>query len=433
LTDPQAILMLVMMASPVLHYAKQDQDVFGWASVVQYVLLAWLTALAVRQPGWRAQQADVQRPVWLLFWVLVLYLTIVSLVNSPVFLNAAAGYIKHTQFLPLLLVASAIGVRSDLWRRWYVPYLLVTVALLALPGVLVAVGVDGALLSQVCEGLGLRCPGTDVRYAFGFGNPNQLAVFLVSAMAMILFLGLSDLARRPGIMLLTLLAFCLGGYAVHLTYSGRVWMILPPALLLGGSLQRGRRLRGWMIAGIVVAIVIAIVYIVYIRERGPQSEGGLSLLTPSGVAREFDGLELRLAFWKQVTSFIDTPAKLLFGLGAGTLGHATRNYLYIGYPTVDGYYAILLGEYGLVGLTLYIALVMVALRRLVRAVFSRVLDVLDEQAVTTLVVGAVLVLLAGLVGNANSSFPLGLNLWCFLGAGLALSRGTAVAASGADV
>lgn len=420
LADPQIILALIIMAWPVLYFVKQDQDVFHWPSVVQHLLVASLVLVAARQPDWQALQAGQERPIWHLFWALVLYLTIATLVHSPVFVNGIAGFVKHLQFLPLLVVGGSIGVRASLWRRCYAPYLMVLIVALALPAVLAAAGFSRPLLQSVCQAVGLACPGTAVRYEFGFGNPNQLATFLVGAMLMTLFLRLPDL-HRPSVLLPTLSAVSAGAFAVVLTFSGRVWMILPVALLLGVALQRSRRRRIWLTAGLVMVIVLSLAYI---RMRDPQTADRLALFTPSGVARELAGLKSRLTFWEQIVSYVNTPAKVLFGVGAGTLGYATRSYLNIGYRTVDGYYAVMLGEYGLVGLILYIALVAAIVRRLMQRILSRTLRPVDEQIVTALLLGVAVVLLAGLVGNANSSFPLGMNLWCFLGCALALSRGT---------
>jgi hypothetical protein len=122
-----------------------------------------------------------------------------------------------------------------------------------------------------------------------------------------------------------------------------------------------------------------------------------------------------------VFGYLQTPLDWAFGLGAGTLGFANRHYLSSGYVTVDGYYLILLGEYGLLGLLLYVALVAAAVTRMIRVVLRRTLTLEKESVLIACVASSVFVLLAGFVGNANSTFPQAMYLWVFLGVGLALS------------
>ena len=416
---PQHQLLVAIMGWPLLYYLKEGEGVFQWSLLVQYVLLAYLLLLASRQgEGWNGLRSGRLTCVWVLFWCFVLYMTLATMINSPIFLNGVVGYIKHMQFVPLLLVGSAIGLRVDVLRRWCVPYVWVLMILLALPLVLSAIGIDVLSPRVFYVGPGVARPGGYVRYRFGFVGPNQFAVFLASVMVFCLFLSVSQW-RRVRVAIPAVAILLLGSYLVYLSQSRRVWLILPVVLVLGIALQPDLRTRAWLVLGIGL-LFLCVRYFFWdpIVERLSKIllfADGISSIPQSGP------LHTRLMFWDRVTAYLQVPLQWAFGLGAGTIGYAVRQYFASGYMTVDGYYAILLGEYGVIGLALYCALVLAVLVKLVGSVLGRRLAPEHEGAVVASVVGSLVILLAGGIGNSNTTFPGAIYLWTFLGIGLALS------------
>jgi len=414
---PQHQLLLAIMGWPLLHLLEQGEDVFQWPSLLQYALLSYLLVLASRQGGWIALRSGSLKHVWVLLCCFVLYMTTATLVNSPIFLNGVVGYIKHVQFVPLLLVSTAIGLDNGLLRRWFVPYVFVLVIILVLPLALSAIGVDAVPARMVYMGPGLARAGGYVRYRFVFGNPNLAATFLACVMVFCLFLSVSQLRRvRMAIPVLGILL--LGGYLVYMTLSRRIWLILPVAFVVGIVLQRGLRRRAWLILGIGL---VSLSVLCFLWDPIVDRLGSVLLFRDAVPLRQTGPLHIRLIFWERVVGYLQRPIEWAFGLGAGTIGYAMRNYFHAGYPTVDGYYAVLLGEYGLGGLLLYCALVLAILLRLVRSVLQRGLALGHEGVVVGCLAGSLLLLLAGFVGNTNTSFPHALYLWSFLGIGLAVS------------
>jgi len=409
-------LMVAIMGWPLLFYLKQGQGVFQWSLLLQYAILVCLFFLASHQEGWNVLRSGHSKQIWILFWCFVLYVTLITLVNSPIFLNGIVGYVKHVQFVPLLLVCSAIGLRPDLLRRWFIPYVLVLIILLALPLALSATSVSFFSRQSLYVGPGLYRPGSYVRYKFAFGNPNNLASFLACAMTFCFF-SLTSQFRRARVAIPVLGILLLGSYLVLMTSSRRVWVILPLVSVLGIALQRGLKRRAWLLFGIGLLFML----VLYLF-RGPIAKrlSNLLLFSDAGF-RKTGPLHMRLILFEWVLGYFEGPIQWLFGLGAGTIGFAVRNYADAGYGTVDGYYAILWGEYGLIGLLLYLALVLTVLSRLLGVILRRTLAPDHEDIVIACLVSSLVVLLAGLLGNSNTTFPLTLYLWAFLGLGLALS------------
>lgn len=415
--QPQHQALVAIMGWPLLYYLKEGEDVFQWSLVVQYVLLAYLLVLARRQgEGWNTLRSGRLKCVWVLFWCFVLYMTLATIINSPIFLNGIVGYIKHMQFVPLLLVGSAIGLRVDLLRRWFVPYVFVLIIILALPLALSAIGIDVLSPGRLYIGPGLGRPGGYVRYRFGFVAPNQFAVFVASVMVFCLFLSVSQL-RRVRVAIPAVPILLLGSYLVYLSQSRRVWLILPVVLVVGIILQRGLWRRVWLILGIGLVLLSGLYFL---WDPIVERLSGVLLFRDAVSLGRTGPLDRRLIFWERVIAYLQIPLQWAFGLGAGTIGYAVRQYFGSGYVTVDGYYAILLGEYGVVGLALYCALVLAVLVKLVGSVLRRRLAPEHEEVVVASVVGSLVILLSGGIGNSNTTFPGAMYLWTFLGIGLAL-------------
>jgi hypothetical protein len=249
-----------------------------------------------------------------------------------------------------------------------------------------------------------------------FSNPNNLAMFLVTVMVFCFFALISRLrSMRAALPLMGILLVT--GYVLFLTFSRRAWLLLPVMTVVGVALQRGlsRRVSLLLMAGLVIGLFLYR-YAVPVLERlsdlfqisyhNPRMTGG--------------SLQMRLVGYQVLIRHLRTPVDWLFGLGAGTIGFAQRNYAPTGFPSVDSYYWVLIGEYGLAGLLLYLALILAVISKLARTILQRRLQRVQEEIVIASLVSGLVVLLAGIFGNSNTTFPTSLYLWVFLGIGLAV-------------
>jgi hypothetical protein len=408
-------VLVALMGWPFLYYLKEGQDLLQWPLLLQYALLVYLFLLARRRDGWSSLKSGDLKPVWILAWSLLCYLTVITLTRSPIFLNGVIGYIKHVQFLPMLLVCAAIAPRPRLLRHWLVPYLLVLLFVLAVPLVVDTVSDPRIPRAVLYSGPGLnpQRPGGYVRYSFIFGNANSLGLFAGCVVVFCLFSSLSRFRRaRVGVPVLGVLI--LGAYLVYASLSRRAWVAFPIVVLLGISLQRGLKRRLWLMLGAAfLLLAIGLLYGDPIIER----LSGALRLSEAGTVQG-GSLGQRLFQMDLVAQYLERPSQWLFGLGAGTIGFAVRNYLSAGYASVDGYYGVVLGEFGLVGLALYLALSVAALIVLFRSILRRELTPQREEIAIASLASATLLLIAGLAGNSNTAFPHGLYLWSFLGLGL---------------
>jgi len=320
------------------------------------------------------------------------------------------------QFLPMMLVCWAIAPRPRLLRRWFVPYLLLIVVVLAVP--LVIDAVSDALIPRATlfsgPGLNPERAGGYVRYNFIFGNANSLGLFVACVVAFCLFSSVSGFRRRARVAVPLVGILACGSYLVYASLSRRTWVVFPVALLLGVLLQRGLKRRLWLILG--AAILVVSVVVLY-GDPIIQRLSGVLSVSDSGTV-EGSSLGQRLMQVDRVSQYLDGPSQWLLGLGAGTIGFAARNYLTAGYASVDGYYAVVLGEYGLAGLGLYVGLSLAAIYTLLRSILGRELTPQREEIAIASLVSAMLLLLVGGVGNSNTTFPHGLYLWSLLGFGL---------------
>lgn len=208
-----------------------------------------------------------------------------------------------------------------------------------------------------------------------------------------------------------------------LSISRRSALILPAVVALGIALQRGLRRRLWLIlaVGILLMAVLYLLLTVTASYWQPIVERWSSLLVFSDAGYKDTGpIHQRLILFKHVVERLRGPTEWLFGLGTGTVGFAVRNYINTGF-TADGYYAILLGEYGLIGLLLYSALVLTVLSKLLRPILQRRLGPEQKAIVIACLASSLAVLVGGWAGNTNTTFPHVLFLWAFPGVGLATS------------
>lgn len=209
-----------------------------------------------------------------------------------------------------------------------------------------------------------------------------------------------------------------------MTLSRRVWLVLPVVSVFGLALQRDLRKRLWPILGasLLLALILYVLLMASVDDWNYVLGRISKLLVFSDAGdRQTGPVHQRLLLFGRVIGYLRTPGEWAFGLGAGTIGFAVRHYFDSGYSTVDGYYAILLGEHGLIGLLLYFALVLTVLMKLLRAILERRLARDRENLAIACVASSLVVLLAGLAGQSNITFPQALYLWAFLGIGLAVS------------
>jgi hypothetical protein len=354
----------------------------------------------------------------ILWWSLLVYLTVMTLVNSPVFLNGIVGWIKHVQFLPLLPICEAIGLRPSLVRRVLVPYLLVLLVLVSLPALWTLTGASGT------DVLGLQIyarPGPRGRYVFAFDQPNILGLFLVCTMVLAGF-ALASQLRTVRVAVPAAGALGLGCYVLVMTMSRRSLLLLPLVAAVGVLLQRGRgrRVRAAGLGLVVVACLCVLLVILPSAHDWTVRWGDLLEFTGDRLAGT-GPIDVRSLIFQRVASSFHSPLHWLFGQGAGTLGFAPRHYIPFSL-NADGYYAVLMGEYGLLGLALYVTLFAAVFSRLVRGIVGRSLSIEREDIVVGIVASSLAVAVGGVAGNTNTTFPLVFYIWAYPGAALCMLR-----------
>lgn len=407
--------LFALMLWPALVRLERGQDVLQWATLPQLGLVIYLVLLASRQPGWSRLSGPRGRLVWHLFWSFTLYITVATLVNCPQPLHAISAYVKHLQYVPLLLVGAVLTPSASTIRRWLVPYLVVLIVILALPLVAYALGYSLLPRSVLFIGPGIQHPGRSyIRYEFLLENPNVLAGFVGMVVPFCLFMLLARF-RIKWVASTIIAALVLGGYVIYATQSRRVWIILPLVIAAGSIMRRGLKRRWWVL---LLCVALAALLLYATREDiTHRFEGVWTFYEPE--TGRLGPIQQRLLQVTGLAQCLSGPLQWMVGTGGGMLGFAARHYGAFDCGTIDGYYAVLVGEYGLVGLVLYAGLVLGAIVPQVRSIVSRRLAIDDEDTVVACLTASLTVLLAGFVSNGNSTFPQAMYLWAFLGMGLA--------------
>jgi len=400
-------------AWPLLVYLEEGQDVFQWFALIQYAVILYLWWISFVKGKLSGRRLVHLQMAWKFHLAFICVTFLLTLFHSPTLEVGMTSFIKHNLLLPFLYI-SALTLDWSTARKYVVPVILGTALVVSVFTVVGSFQGVGVIEERIVTSL-----GTWYRASGPMKNPNQLGTYLGSVLAfalVYLFASVRGYRYLPVWAILVVLM----GLAVILSFSRRVFITLPLSLCIAVGLLRDWRSR------ILLILVIAAVLVLMTQSNWDQ------VVLQRLVATFWrGGMSLRQGQLWRLWQRLDSPGKWAIGLGPGASGLASRMALpesiraSMELSSVDGYYWSLLAEYGLVAMIVYLCLVASVLSRIVKAIIARRLTAQAHTTAVACLAGMLVILLSGLVGNANYSFPGAMYLWVFAGLAIvAITEGT---------
>ena len=378
----------------------------------ELVIAGGIWVLAIRAL-YRHQGAQFSAVAVGAFAAFVGWAVLLAFVNSLSVPEGLMSVILHFKYLPLLLITPVL-VRTSRGALLILGVAVASSWLVSVLGFLELVRYQA--LGSLVASLG---SSSSTRLLSLFPNPNMLGVFggFVLVMLTGYWAGTQGQHWRMRFAFLLVLIPIAG--MVLATSSRRSWLAVILALpLLSWLLSRatGRRSPVLYIA-LPIGITLALVSVLF------QTDAIITrfLSTFSGedasiLDRVFTGERLWMAL-------LSDGNATLGGMGAGLLGRG-----------VDNYYLLLWVEYGALGLVLYLWLLGSPLLRSIRRIrwlkrFPRKSTQASVLAVSA-VAASVAILLAGIGGNTNITFPVNMYLPTIVGVAVAMSSNRVAAGHG---
>ena len=336
----------------------------------------------------RTFASALRDPVFILAALFVVTAVASALVNGVPPLVAVLGIVVTVDALAVFAASRMVDVDSH--RAGYAIGAVVAAVLVA-----ALVGIAQALIDPRIFGLApfIGQFGEGLRIGSFLGNPNMLASVIGLALPFALFASArGDRLRWPARVALYVLML-----ALLLTYSRGGWLAVGIGATLGGVLLQWRTLP-------VLAVAVALAWgtvAVLPRAGGAPNDpaGGLVGSTFDRFAHLGDGDDLRARFLRDGLPIVaDHP---VLGVGPGRYGGAVAAIVpspvyeaygtgLFGYRTVHDFWLHLVGETGVIGLTIFLGLIAALVIRFVRAARSAsgVTFVVLAGAATMLVVAS---------------------------------------------
>lgn len=338
-------------------------------------------------------------------YLLPLFLFIVwtftlSIIHAP---NPSAGFasfITHNKYVPLIIIT---------------PLLLTSLRKVKLVLLLIIItGVFTSIFSLylffIGKGHGTLFGMANVYRLSGiFPNENMLGVYLVSLI--ILYLGYRFRYRTTKIMgelMIDIIIILPMFILLLLTYSRRSWVVFIIGLFILITNNKKKFNREIIIFSVIILILSF--FIIDYNNIILRLKTIFSFTYLSNLSR----IEL---FDEYIIKIFSNFSKLFLGVGVGSVGPASIYNSQILY--LDNYYLLLLAEFGIIGLSLYIWLLISILRFLwPRKDNSGLKESGNNNLVITCASSSIVIILSGFVGITNISFPINFYLWLFLGLAL---------------
>ncbi|HJP71906.1 MAG TPA: O-antigen ligase family protein [Candidatus Limnocylindria bacterium] len=331
------------------------------------MLLAAGLVIAVSATRRRAAAAAFRDPVPVLAALFVAAATASAVINRVPPAVAVLGIVVTVDAIAAFVAARMLRVSAGR-AGWAVGAVVGVVLIAAVVGIAQHV-VDPQIFGLVPF---IGQFGEGVRIGSFLGNPNMLASVIGLALPFALFTSArGDRLRWPARVALFVLVL-----ALLLTYSRGGWLAVGIGLIVGALLLEWRALP-------VLAVVVALAWgtaAVLPRGGGPIDElAGPVDSTVDRFAHLGGGDDLRARFLRDGLPIVDDHPVL--GVGPGRYGGAVAAIVpspvydeydtgLFGYRTVHNFWLHLLGETGVVGTTLFLALIAGLLIRFVRAARS---------------------------------------------------------------
>ena len=389
---PMATLVAASLATladpvilPALLPARFDPSPIGVSEPMLVAAGGVILATAIRK---RKVAAAVRDPVLVVAGLFVLVAVASALANGVPPLVAALGIAVTIDAIAVFVAARMIGIDAFGAGR----------AIAAIVGVVVLaalVGIAQAVIDPRIFGLSpfIGQFGEGLRIGSFLGNPNMLASIIGLALPFALFASVRhDRARWPARVALYLLVL-----ALLLTYSRGGWLAVGLGVTIGAVVLQWRTLP---VLAVAVALACGTAAVLPRAGAAPHDPAdGLIGSTLERFAHLGEGDDLRARFLRDGLPIVaDHP---LLGVGPGRYGGAVAAIVpspvyeeyetgLFGYRTVHNFWLHLLGETGIVGTTLFMALIAGCVIRFVRAARSASGDafVVLAGAATMLVVAS---------------------------------------------
>jgi O-antigen ligase len=333
--------------------------------------ISWLATMVVRRDevgDFFSEQGGIAAlAIIFLAWVL---LSTIWAESHSAAVSATSRYLLNIALIPIVYTA----MRTRRHAAWLAAAFVTGAAISAAYGLVTRPAISTVGASEVD-----RLSGT-------IGDPNELAALLVSGL--ILSAALIRYTRSPALRMTAAGAAALCGITVLLTLSRGGLLALAAALVTG--IVVGGRLRPTFIAATVIAVVGVVVYFGAIappeaKERITESDGGTGRTDIWTVA------------WRTV------EAHPVIGVGADNFSVSSPRYVLRPgtlkrsdlvqekHEVTHNMYLQILSELGIVGLSMFVALVLACLYAAVRAArnFARLGDVPMETLSRAMLVALV--------------------------------------------
>jgi len=385
-----------VVAMQVLVLLEPTQDIFQPLAILRYALLSFLLVRPLA--AGRLSVVGNHAKLGLFAGAFALWMLFLGLLHNTGVAAGLSSFLLHTQYVPLF-VAAPFDLR---WRDiagYLYPYLFVTTVLIALGGLAEFAFVFDFTITKSASGGFVPNRVTSV-----FENPNMLGVYLAGMVAfLVVVLPIREDPRLPAWVIAAGMVVCV--LALGLTFSRRSWGAVTIAgvfILLYYWRHRLGRLT-WGVLGLTGAAVLSLRPIAVYQGlqtliRIQKSGGRFSEQLPELVA--------------VVSSH---PGGFLIGRAAGGMTAISRDYAPSPLPVVDIYYAVLVGEYGLVGLGLYLLVFGFMLRHFLRYAADRRSCLRHRQLAIGTSLFVLTVLLMNVFGKVAITMPVAMYVWLLPG------------------
>lgn len=389
-------------AAPLLVFLEVGQEPFQWNELF---ILAMLGILLLEGSSskkfWWIITHRLYAKIALIFFIWTFFL---SLVYSKDLYVGLVFFVKNNIYIPLLILTPIFLDRRSI-QKYLIPLMVLPAIGLVIYG-LVEFSIDVFIHSFKSYGLGGFYRATSV-----FSNPNGFAIYVASiTLFLIALMWLGHFKHRWKIVSTIFLMFSVS--VLIFTFSRRAMLsfILSIPFVLYFTPNYKQKLKlffGMIVIGLILYLIIPneIIFNPRIEE--------LFHITESR------SLNLRLTQWDALTDYIfGSLGNLLIGLQPGvSFLFAIKELGMDTFPVMDCYYATLLANYGLIAFFTYLSLIFHLSFTLIKK--SRSLDT-DRPMIVGCLVGFSAILIAGIVGNVNMTFPNSLYLWLFPSIGITL-------------
>lgn len=251
----------------------------------------------------------------------------------------------------------------------------------------------------------------DGRASSTLGNPNNLAAYLGMVIGVALSLSIEGVLKSRFLKLFIILLICVALTCLFLTFSrgGILAITVTTMLLFGNRGIENRKLSLFMSMVIVIFIGLAMIY--YTTQERKEN---IQELYTQGRAEYF---------WSTADYLFSNPFQLLVGRGIAVGYEASSVGLVkdVGSTEADNFFTLIWMESGSIGLILFLLLLFVILKEIVR-IYRRQSDPYLKAGCSAVLSSVIYVTMWGISSVSFRLFPAGYYVWMFVGLAIAIER-----------